>query len=269
MPRVGCIAACDLLTVQYLRAGSRRVPTYCSVPWPLVCRSGSLDVSSLTPRQKGPWLECVRLCGFAPAHTDRADVPGVSLSLSLTLCYLTYPYSPYPGTAVRDHILYTLVTRLPRVSEQHHNNRITITITSDHIANKPIISIAIDGQTDRQTDTNTYSPPLLSPLSATLTIPTNPTMGALCGKESKGDDGNFAGAGRPLGSAPAPATSAPLPASKRVGGPPRTLGGGDSSTAAAGAASSDPAADARRRAAEAAEVREQSTPAELDSVVAL
>lgn len=82
-------------------------------------------------------------------------------------------------------------------------------------------------------------------------------MGALCGKESKGDDGNFAGAGRPLGAAPPAVTSAPLPAGKRVGGPPRTLGGGDPSTAAPGAASSDPASDARRRAAEAAEARDK------------
>lgn len=79
-------------------------------------------------------------------------------------------------------------------------------------------------------------------------------MGALCGKESKDD--NFAGAGRPLGSAPPPAgvaTSAPLPANKRVvvGGPPRTLGGGGGPSSAAGG---DPAADARRKAAEAAEV---------------
>lgn len=75
-------------------------------------------------------------------------------------------------------------------------------------------------------------------------------MGALCGKESKGD--NFAGQGRPLGSAPPQGpTSAPLPANKRVGGPPRTLGAG----AGDGPSSSDPASDARRRAAEAAEVR--------------
>lgn len=75
-------------------------------------------------------------------------------------------------------------------------------------------------------------------------------MGALCGKESKGD--NFAGQGRPLGSAPPPGpTSAPLPANKRVGGPPRTLGGGGGGPSSS---SSDPAADARRRAAEAAEV---------------
>lgn len=96
-------------------------------------------------------------------------------------------------------------------------------------------------------------------------------MGALCGKESKGDDGNFAGAGRPLGAAPPAVTSAPLPAGKRVGGPPRTLGGGDPSTAAPGAASSDPASDARRRAAEAAEVREKKKShacRRLDSVVA-
>lgn len=90
-------------------------------------------------------------------------------------------------------------------------------------------------------------------------------MGALCGKESK--DENFAGAGRPLGSAPPPAgaaTSAPLPANKRVvGGPPRTLGGGPSSSAAGG----DPAADARRKAAEAAEVCQLQNP--LTSVTLL
>lgn len=78
-------------------------------------------------------------------------------------------------------------------------------------------------------------------------------MGALCGKES-GADNNFAGAGRPLGAAPPQrgAASAPMPANKRVGGPPRTLGGRDGPSSSAGA----DASEARRRAAEAAEVRQ-------------
>lgn len=77
-------------------------------------------------------------------------------------------------------------------------------------------------------------------------------MGALCGKES-GADNNFAGAGRPLGAAPPHgATSAPLPANKRVGGPPRTLGGGGGGPSSSSAGVD--ASEARRRAAEAAEV---------------
>lgn len=74
-------------------------------------------------------------------------------------------------------------------------------------------------------------------------------MGNLCGKQSK--DG-FDGPGRTLGSAPAPATKASVPAGanaqssaasaqkRTVGGPPRTLGesntGSDPKSAAAAAA---------------------------------
>lgn len=73
-------------------------------------------------------------------------------------------------------------------------------------------------------------------------------MGNLCGKESK--DG-FDGPGRTLGSAPAPATKASVPAAanagsskKRiVGGPPRTLG------------DSNPGIDPKLAAGAAAEVR--------------
>ena len=70
-------------------------------------------------------------------------------------------------------------------------------------------------------------------------------MGNLCGKQSK--DG-FDGPGRTLGSAPAPATKASVPAtanaSKRtVGGPPRTLGENNSES------------DPKSAAAAAAEVR--------------
>ncbi|KAH6615309.1 hypothetical protein C7974DRAFT_417488 [Boeremia exigua] len=68
-------------------------------------------------------------------------------------------------------------------------------------------------------------------------------MGNLCGKESKDA---FDGPGRTLGSAPAPATKASVPATANsksakpvVGGPPRTLGDSNSSDkpqVAAGAA---------------------------------
>ncbi|KAJ4399126.1 hypothetical protein N0V91_009658 [Didymella pomorum] len=72
-------------------------------------------------------------------------------------------------------------------------------------------------------------------------------MGNLCGKQSK--DG-FDGPGRALGSAPAPATRASVPAGanssapkRTVGGPPRTLG------------ESNAASDPRSAAAAAAEAR--------------
>ncbi len=76
-------------------------------------------------------------------------------------------------------------------------------------------------------------------------------MGNLCGKQSK--DG-FDGPGRTLGSAPAPATKASVPAGaatanaksppkRTVGGPPRTLGESNSE------------ADPRSAAGAAAEVR--------------
>jgi hypothetical protein len=68
-------------------------------------------------------------------------------------------------------------------------------------------------------------------------------MGNLCGKQSKD---NFEGQGRTVGSAPAPATKASIPATapkRTVGGPPRTLGDNN--------AANDPKAAA----AAAAEVR--------------
>lgn len=76
-------------------------------------------------------------------------------------------------------------------------------------------------------------------------------MGSLC---SKASSDNFAGQGRPVGSAPAPAGTASVPktvkaAAPKVGGPPRTLGGGASAGQAGGAAD-----DARSKAAAAAEV---------------
>lgn len=78
-------------------------------------------------------------------------------------------------------------------------------------------------------------------------------MGNLCGKSSK--DENFQGAGRTLGSAPAPATKASIPAGvaneaakPKVTGPGRTVGGSSSSGGA-----SDP----RAAAAAAAEVRRE------------
>ncbi|KAI9732496.1 MAG: hypothetical protein M1818_007534 [Claussenomyces sp. TS43310] len=74
-------------------------------------------------------------------------------------------------------------------------------------------------------------------------------MGNLCGKESSD---NFATPGRIVATAPAPHTTASVPASRKVGGPPRTLGGSDASVVPR---SSDQQADARRRAAEAAESR--------------
>ena len=73
-------------------------------------------------------------------------------------------------------------------------------------------------------------------------------MGNLCGKQSKE---GFDGPGRTLGSAPAPATKASVPATasagstqkRTVGGPPRTLGESNSES------------DPRSAAAAAAEVR--------------
>lgn len=76
-------------------------------------------------------------------------------------------------------------------------------------------------------------------------------MGALCGKESRGE--SFSGPGRRLDSAPPERQTAPLPSNKRVvGGPPRPLGG--SGNGDGGPSGTGGAADARRRAAEAAEV---------------
>lgn len=80
-------------------------------------------------------------------------------------------------------------------------------------------------------------------------------MGNLCGKSSK--DENFHGPGRTLGSAPAPATKASVPArvanegpatssKPKVTGPGRTVGG---------ASANDTANDPRAAAAAAAEVR--------------
>ena len=77
-------------------------------------------------------------------------------------------------------------------------------------------------------------------------------MGNICGKQEADP---FAQPGRPLGAAPTPAKSAPVPstAGKRtVGGPPRTLGGGGGGSSS-GEGNANPS-DARRKAAEAAEV---------------
>lgn len=79
------------------------------------------------------------------------------------------------------------------------------------------------------------------------------TMGALCGKQSAEGGDNFAGQGRPLGSAPRPKATAPIPRQRIIGGPPRTLGGGGGDSAADASSSAADASDARRRAAEAAE----------------
>ncbi|SPN96756.1 uncharacterized protein DNG_00276 [Cephalotrichum gorgonifer] len=77
-------------------------------------------------------------------------------------------------------------------------------------------------------------------------------MGSLC---SKASSDNFAGAGRPLGSAPAPAGTSSVPKTVKVGGPPRTLGGGPG--ASPHGESADGLIDARSRAAAAAEARAQ------------
>lgn len=71
-------------------------------------------------------------------------------------------------------------------------------------------------------------------------------MGSLCSKSSSD---NFAGQGRPVGTAPAPAGTASVPKSVKVGGPPRTLGGGASQ-----GQGGETAGEARSRAAAAAEV---------------
>ena len=95
---------------------------------------------------------------------------------------------------------------------------------------------------------------LLDPILATA-------MGNLCGKQSR--DG-FDGPGRTLGSAPAPATKASVPAGananapkRTVGGPPRTLG------------ESNAANDPRSAAAAAAEVRRKSKKVEVERRTAL
>ena len=69
-------------------------------------------------------------------------------------------------------------------------------------------------------------------------------MGGLCSKETD----NFAGVGRPVGSAPPQGGTSTVPQAIKVGGPPRTLGG-----ASAGNDSGNPD-EARRKAAAAAEV---------------
>ena len=81
--------------------------------------------------------------------------------------------------------------------------------------------------------------------------PTSPTnrridMGNCCGK-AEGDP--FANPGRVLGTAPPQPKTAPVPAKRTVGGPPRQLGGSSGEATASGGDS-----EARRRAAEAAEV---------------
>ncbi|KAH6660170.1 hypothetical protein BKA67DRAFT_653371 [Truncatella angustata] len=75
-------------------------------------------------------------------------------------------------------------------------------------------------------------------------------MGQCCGKA---DSDNFQTPGRSLGSAPPQPERAPVPQSRKVGGPPRTLGG--SGSASGQDAGGEAAADARRKAAEAAEAR--------------
>jgi hypothetical protein len=70
-------------------------------------------------------------------------------------------------------------------------------------------------------------------------------MGALCGKESSNDP--FSQPGRTLSSAPPPRTTSSVPAQRKVGGQPRTLGGSSSANTAS-------EGDARRKAADAAEV---------------
>jgi len=70
-------------------------------------------------------------------------------------------------------------------------------------------------------------------------------MGALCSKESSNDP--FSQPGRTLSSAPPPKTTSSVPAQRRVGGPPRTLGDSSNANTSSGG-------DAGRKAAEAAEV---------------
>lgn len=79
-------------------------------------------------------------------------------------------------------------------------------------------------------------------------------MGSLC---SKASSDNFAGQGRPVGSAPAPAGTSSVPktvkaGAPKVGGPPRTLSGAPAGQAGEAGGAAD---DARRKAAAAAEVR--------------
>ncbi|KEZ44484.1 hypothetical protein SAPIO_CDS3497 [Scedosporium apiospermum] len=74
-------------------------------------------------------------------------------------------------------------------------------------------------------------------------------MGALCSKESD----NFAGPGRPVGSAPPQGGTSSVPKTIKVGGPPRTLGGASATN------DSDTPDEARRKAAAAAEARAQAS----------
>jgi len=97
-------------------------------------------------------------------------------------------------------------------------------------------------------------------------------MGALCGKESPASSDPFSTPGRVLSSAPAPQTTSSIPAQRKVGGPPRTLGGSSSPNTDMGNADSKPIPEsrpttdstpnidreeARRKAAEAAMKRDQ------------
>jgi hypothetical protein len=95
-------------------------------------------------------------------------------------------------------------------------------------------------------------------------------MGALCGKESQSSSDPFSKPGRVLSSAPAPRTTASIPAQRKVGGPPRVLGSSSSADADMGSSDSKPQTvptqntrpapssinteEARRKAAEAAMV---------------
>ncbi|KAJ1331507.1 DNA-dependent metalloprotease WSS1 [Microdochium nivale] len=76
-------------------------------------------------------------------------------------------------------------------------------------------------------------------------------MGNLCSKSDGGD--HFSQPGRALGTAPEQPTRVGVPASatRKVGGPPRTLGGSGGGGGSEGGA----ADEARRKAAEAAEAR--------------
>ncbi|KAI1847432.1 hypothetical protein JX266_006657 [Neoarthrinium moseri] len=85
-------------------------------------------------------------------------------------------------------------------------------------------------------------------------------MGNVCC--GKADSDAFQSPGRVLGAAPPQPERASVPKSRKVGGPPRTLGGGGGGGGGGGSSSSgdnsSAAADARRKAAEAAEARAKS-----------
>ncbi|KAF2691167.1 hypothetical protein K458DRAFT_382739 [Lentithecium fluviatile CBS 122367] len=78
-------------------------------------------------------------------------------------------------------------------------------------------------------------------------------MGALCGKQSKDD--NFQGAGRTLGSAPAPATKASVPARIANDGSSKAKVSGPGRTLAAASRGGEGSQDPKSAAAAAAEAR--------------